>query len=180
MLEEALTAFLLAPGLALAAAFFAVVAFLAGVLATGFDAEAFFAEALAAGFFTEAAGALTATVFSAAFLGLACLATFLSTMPASGGTRRTMDCSRPFHATSSQRRRPSFITPEPPNSAASELNFSAYTPHSGTPRRKSSRALTSKLMRMTRSSAGSSPRRTKLTMDWSELSASIHSKPPDS
>ena len=129
--EETLTAFLLAPGLALAAGFFAVavffagVAFFAGALAAGFVVEVFFAAALAAGFFVEAAGTLAAAVFSAAFFGLACLATFLSTMPASGGTRRTTDCSRPFHATSSQRSRPSFSTPEPPNSAASELNFSA-------------------------------------------------------
>ena len=123
--EETLTAFLLAPGLALAAVFFAVAVFFAGALAPDFDAETFFAAALAAGFFAEAAGALAAAVFSTAFFGLACLATFLSTMPASGGTRRTTDCSRPFYATSSQRRRPSFSTPEPPNSAASELNFSA-------------------------------------------------------
>ena len=101
--------------------------------AAGFLAGAALAAAGEDAFFAWAGLAAEAGAF---FTGRRNVPVRLSTTPASGGTLTTTDWSRPFHGSSSHLSLPSFTTPEPPNSAASELKSSEYTPHSGTPRRK--------------------------------------------
>ena len=172
-LAAALVVAFLAAGLAagfaaaLAAVFLVAVFFAEAVLFSAALVVAFLVDALvvvlAAAFFVVVflvAAFLVvdflAVVFLAAFLGSG--PAYFRTTPPRGGILILKDWSRMFQGTSSVSKvTPSLVTPEPPNSMASELKPSTQRPALGRPMRNSSWGLTSKLRMTTTSSAGSSP-----------------------